>query len=306
LRDTLEQLEQARNDHAEWHEKLIGALLCRLPCDPDNLREDAHQRCRFGRWYRGQRPAELRQQPAFAAIATEHRRLHRVAAKMLGEAARGVQITPADYAELVAGSKALRLELDSLRHEIQAALRNSDTLTGAYSRSELLPELREWRELVRRGVQQCCIAFMDLDRFKEINDRFGHRVGDQVLAGAARCVAEHLRPYDKVFRYGGDEFLISLPAADLAAGQAVTERIRAALGATPLAAAGVGDRTIRTTASFGLAMLDPDVGVEESVERADTALLLAKSSGRNRVVAWNPAIETHRMLRMLREDDIPA
>jgi diguanylate cyclase (GGDEF)-like protein len=303
LRETLEQLEHARQDHAEWQEKLIGTLLCRLPSDPDNLREDAHRRCRVGRWYHGQVPAELRQQPAFAAIGADHQRLHGIAARILRDTGRGAPVAPDDYDELVTRSKRLRLELASLRHEIQAALRNSDTLTGAYSRSELLPELQEWRELVRRGVQQCCIVFMDLDRFKAINDRFGHGIGDQVLAGAARCVAGQLRPYDKVFRYGGDEFLISLPAADLAAGQAVTERIRKALASTPLADA-IGGRTISTTASFGLAMLDPEASVQESIERADTALLLAKSAGRNRAITWNPSIETQRMLRMLQQDKI--
>ena len=68
LRSTLEQLEQAQHDHDDWHEKLIGTLLCRLPVDPSELEDDVHRRCRFGQWYYGGAQPELREQPAFAAI----------------------------------------------------------------------------------------------------------------------------------------------------------------------------------------------------------------------------------------------
>lgn len=300
LRRTLEQLEKAQHDHDAWSEDLIGRLLCRQPPDPRELHEDMHRHCGFGQWYYGEAHPELREQPVFIAIEAEHRRLHAIAARLFRGTTGNATIARPDYDELVAAGAGLRLELDSLRHEIQAALHGRDVLTGAYDRAELLPELREWRELVRRGVQRCCIAFMDLDRFKDINDSFGHRVGDQVLAGAVRCVAEHLRPYDKVFRYGGDEFLLSLPAADLAMGEGVTQRIRQTLATTPFASGAEG-ATISTTASFGLAPLDPDASVEESIDRADTALLMAKSEGRNRCCSWDPEVMTQRTQRRLKE-----
>ena len=115
------------------------------------------------------------------------------------------------FDELVGTGARLRLALDTLRHEIQGSLRDSDALTGAYGRAQLLPELRERRELARRHVQHCCIAFMDLDHLKTINDTHGHAVGDLILTGAIEYVMQHLRPYDKIFRYGGDEFLLLLP-----------------------------------------------------------------------------------------------
>jgi diguanylate cyclase len=232
LRKTLEQLEQAAHDHAHWHENLLRAIVCHLPCDPSDLEENAHRRCRFGQWYYEQAPAALWEEPAFAAIEAEHKRLHRVAAQLLRESAADIPIPREDYDDLVAGGERLHLELDSLRHEVAGALRNRDALTGAYGRAEILPALREWRELARRDVQHCCVAFMDLDHLKEINDTHGHAAGDQVLAGVVRYATQHLRPYDKVFRYGGDEFLISLPGADLAAGQAVIEHIRNGLAST--------------------------------------------------------------------------
>ena len=302
LRRTLEQLEQAAHDHAHWHENLIRAIVCRLPCDPDDLQQDAHRLCRFGQWYYEHAPAELWDQPAFAAIETEHKRLHDIAAQLLREAATGQPIARQDYDDLVAGGERLHLELESLRHEVAGALRNRDALTGAYARGEILPALRERRELARRDVQHCCIAFMDLDHLKEINDTYGHAAGDQVLAGVVRHITEHLRPYDKVFRYGGDEFLISLPGADLAAGQKVIEHIREGLAVTRMIIGPVGN-PVRATASFGLAMLEPDVSVEESIDRADKALMVAKAAGRNRAFSWDPAITTATMLAWTPEDD---
>ena len=127
-------------------------------------------------------------------------------------------------------------------------------------------------------------------------------MGDQVLAGAVKYSLGHLRPYDKVFRYGGDEFLILLPGADLPDAQHLVERIREGLGRTPLVVSAEGE-AIHATASFGLALLDPGIRVEESIDRADKALLLAKEQGRNRAVTWDPSIATGIMLQWTPEDE---
>jgi diguanylate cyclase (GGDEF)-like protein len=302
LQHVLRQLEQATHDHAEWHENLLRAIVCRLPFDSRELTESAHLHCRFGRWYYEQAPAELWGEPAFAEIGTEHERLHRIAARLLQEAAADGGIDPGDFEDLIAGGARLRLELDALRHAIQGTLRTRDALTGAYGRDEMLPALHEWRELAMRRVQECCIVFMDLDHLKEVNDTYGHQVGDAVLAGAVRYLGQCLRPYDRVFRYGGDEFLIALPGADLAIGQTVIKRVREGLAGTPLLA-GPDGLAIHATASFGLALLDPDVSVAESIERADQALLLAKTAGRNRAINWDSTVTTGTRLPRLQLED---
>jgi diguanylate cyclase len=298
LRKSLEQLDEAAYDYADWHGNLLRAIVCGLPCNPHDLAAAAHLTCRFGQWYYERAPAELRGQPAFAAIGMEHEHLHRIAARLLREVAAGAPIGGGDFAELVEGSARLRLELDSLRHEVQDALQNCDALTGAYGRAAVLPELREWHTLAKRGVKQCCIVMMDLDHLVEINDTCGHQVGDGVLTCAVRYLTEHLRPYDKVFRYGGDEFLISLPGADLAMGQAVITRVREGL-ARKLLVVGPDGIARHVTASFGLALLDPEVGLLGSIDRADQALLLAKAAGRNRAISWDPSVTTGKQLKRL-------
>ena len=302
LRTTLQQLQQATHDHAEWYENLIRTIVCRLPCEPDDLVDNAHHNCRFGRWYYAEASADLRSQSMFSAMEAEHERMHQIAANLLRDAADDIPIDRAEYEELMAVSARLRLELDSLRHEVQDILRSSDALTGAYGRRLLLPELREWRELAKRGVQECCIAFMDLDHLKEINDTHGHTVGDQVLSGSVHYVIGHLRPYDKVFRYGGDEFLISLPGIDLPNAQHLIERIQGGFGLERFVI-GADGTPIHATASFGLAPLDPEISIEESIDRADRALLMAKAAGRDRAVSWDPGITTGTMLKWMLDDD---
>ena len=96
-----------------------------------------------------------------------------------------------------------------------------------------------------------------------------------------------------------DEFLIALPATDLPIGQAVIKRVREGLAGKPVAVS-AGGVAIRATASFGLALLDPQVRVEDSIERADQALLLAKTAGRNTAISWDPNVTTGTRLPRLR------
>ena len=302
LRTALQQLQQATRDHAEWQENLLRAFVCGPPSDPNDFLEGARSACHFDRWYYERAPVELWGRPAFAALGMEHEHLHRVAAGLLRNVSADAPVVVGDFDELMAGSAQLRGKLDLLKQEIRGAWRNCDALTGAYGRAEMLSELRAWLELARRKLQPCCIVLMDLDEFKAINDAHGRPVGDEVLAGAVRHVSNCLRPYDKVFRYGGDEFLIALPGTDLEIGQAVIKRVRERLASRPLAV-GASGMALGVTASFGLALLDPEVSVEDAIERADQALLLAKTAGRNRAISWDPSVTTGTRLPRLQIED---
>ncbi|MBI2390023.1 MAG: sensor domain-containing diguanylate cyclase [Deltaproteobacteria bacterium] len=120
----------------------------------------------------------------------------------------------------------------------------------------------------------------DIDRFKDVNDRWGHAVGDRVLQAVAATLASIVRRGDAVVRMGGEEFLLALIGADLAAATHVAERARAAVEAQPI----VNDEgPIAVTASFGVAQRMPGESRAELLTRADAALYRAKAAGRNRV-----------------------
>ena len=243
--------------------------------------------CRFGQWFYSAGKVALEQHSGFAEIGLEHERMHQYAASLLRSSTNGLPISIKDYERFITALKRMHLEISTVQHELEAALFNLDPLTGTPSRAEMLGALREQQEFVRRG-RDCAIAMMDIDHFKAVNDTHGHLVGDKVLVRFARYVMAHVRPYDRVFRYGGEEFLICLPDSDIQTGHDIVDRLRGELGSLP-----IDDEdkdALRVTVSFGLCALDPALPVEQSIDRADKALYAAKTKGRNRVVSWDPSI----------------
>lgn len=301
LRAAAEQLKQATEEHFEWHENLLRSVFCGQEIEREDLAPFAHRWCCIGRWYYESVPPELRELKSFATLGAEHEHLHVVAARMLRAAEAERPVARADFDELVAARARLRVAIESLRASIEAALVSRDPLTGAYGRVEMVPELIELHEQTRSGGKPCCIVFMDVDHLKRINDAHGHQVGDAVLAGVVHHLESQLRLQDKLFRYGGDEFLITLPGADLATGQTVVARIRESLAHNMLITDPHGT-ALRVTASFGLALLDPEVEVTECVARADQALILAKTAGRNRAILWDTSVTTSTRWRQLQVD----
>lgn len=153
----------------------------------------------------------------------------------------------------------------------------------------LLSTLRKQVELVKRHAHHCYIAMIDLDNFKVVNDLYGHGAGDRVLSEAARYLMRHLRPYDKVFRYGGEEFLLCMPYTHVETGEKRIGELNAGLAALEI---NIGAQNpVHVSASFGLALLDPEVPVETSIDRADRALYAAKAAGKNCVRVWDATME---------------
>lgn len=143
--------------------------------------------------------------------------------------------------------------------------------------------------LNRRGLdstfhrnEEPCVLLVDLDHFKQINDRFGHAVGDRVLRAVAATLGDVARHADDVVRLGGEEFLVVLRGASVAAGARVAERARTAIAAMRLTDEQGGEVSI--TASIGVASKKPDETRDALIARADAAMYRAKAAGRDRVV----------------------
>jgi len=174
----------------------------------------------------------------------------------------------------------LRARLHSSLQKI-AALATRDALTGLSNRRQIVLDLDGSVKHAHRRGDPMCVALVDIDHFKSVNDRFGHIVGDEVLISVAGCLAGSLRAGDHVGRFGGEEFLLVLPGTTMAQASSLVERLRVRLEALPPLPS--GERPV--TASFGLAAWRGDESAADLLLRADQALYRAKSAGRNRVVA---------------------
>lgn len=161
-------------------------------------------------------------------------------------------------------------------------LANTDRLTGQWSRLKLEEAAHQEIKRAERYGFPLTLAFLDIDRFKSINDQYGHDVGDCVLSGLAQKVKAHLRESDSLCRWGGEEFIILMPHTDLAQGCVMAEKFRALLAAEPLV------EQISVTASFGVAQWQPGQGLGEWLHCADLMLYRAKKLGRNRVEQFTP------------------
>lgn len=155
-----------------------------------------------------------------------------------------------------------------------------DPLTGLPNRRTILGVLAHEAERHAGGAGILCVCMIDVDLFKEINDRFGHQVGDAVLTRLAETLAQLTRDGDRVGRVGGEEFLLVLPNTTLEGALLAAERVREVVAAMSHDELPDGERM---TLSIGVAVHRPGEPVDTTVSRADSAMYLAKTSGRNRV-----------------------
>lgn len=280
--ESLSELHVAITHHLDWQKTIHHALLLDQPADSADLAVDAEHRCRFGRWYDGEVPDPLRAMVGFGELGAHHTALHAAARTLLRRRQAGQEFDRSLYAKFVDCVLEFNRHAQRLHVEVLTALVLRDPLTGALNRGGMRKQLgAEWARFERFGLP-CAVALLDLDRFKSINDRFGHQTGDTVLRELAVILANQLRAYDNIFfRFGGEEFLLCLPGISHEALPIALERVRRAVEELRLA---VEDgREIRVTASLGAAFFRPGADVDDALRRADEALYAAKRAGRNRV-----------------------
>jgi len=154
-----------------------------------------------------------------------------------------------------------------------------DALTGLPGRAALQQRLQAEQSRVLRQGRQCAVALLDLDHFKRINDRHGHHTGDRVLAVFAATLRAGLRPYDGVYRYGGEEFVLVLPDATAAQAARILDRLRQRVAAVPVQ---IPDGALHIQFSAGVAALG-ERAIAQTLRCADAALYDAKARGRDQV-----------------------
>jgi diguanylate cyclase (GGDEF)-like protein len=187
---------------------------------------------------------------------------------------------------LTKANKKILLTLDAL-HAAQADLKDqtrlfkqqsiTDTLTGLYNRLKLDEDLAYSIKRIKRVKSEFAVILLDIDNFKQINDSYGHLIGDLVLKAFSILLKQSIRDSDIIGRWGGEEFLIICPDSGIGGCHKLAEKLRKRIEKCNFPEVG------RITASFGITACKQDEKVDSLIDRADKALYLAKQGGRNRV-----------------------
>jgi diguanylate cyclase (GGDEF)-like protein len=187
----------------------------------------------------------------------------------------------------------MRNRLKSQKAELERIAMRDD-LTGLPNRRHMKEVLAEEEKRHRKGSNTLCLALLDIDHFKSINDTYGHAAGDDILRGFAEQIKGMLRLNDVLARWGGEEFLMVLPNTGEDDAMLVLERVKLHLGAIPVEAFGTH---LRITFSSGVAAMELNETIIDTIRRADKAMFRAKSLGRNRVCLYDPDMEAGAVAR---------
>jgi diguanylate cyclase (GGDEF)-like protein len=212
------------------------------------------------------------------------------------EILKGVNVGADDYmlqpldsrelqVHLQAGARIANLHQNLVEtRERLTVMAQQDSLTGIWNRRGVLDVLDKEHERHLRTDSGLAVLMVDADHFKQVNDTYGHPVGDEVLREISGRMASSIRPYDSLGRYGGEEFLVILPGCKSDGALATGERLRSIVADEPVR---MGDLEVSVTVSIGTAALDeiPDSTPSDMVSMADRALYRAKRAGRNRVMS---------------------
>jgi len=282
----VEIVDAAIDENAEWLQRWHRTIIC--GGEPDNriVSEYAQYLSRFGSWIDLNRDRGLLDQAAFRELASLHEDMHKFGRFLAIKAGEGKRLPDAEYDAFSDKVRQFNAKARLIREAFRKALSELDPLTGLHNRQTMISVLERERERAVRMNAPLCIVLADIDHFKAVNDTHGHVTGDIVLRTVAGRFVGKLRPYDDIFRYGGEEFLVCLPGADFAVAEEIVERLRLSLAELPVLLP--DDTSLPLTASFGLCLIDRNTALKQTIEQADRALYAAKHGGRNRLVMWSP------------------
>jgi diguanylate cyclase (GGDEF)-like protein len=273
-----DNLERLRISHVRWLKILNKQLICNVL---DDSFKERHTECDFGRWYYAVEIKEVTADEEFVRLGDIHRKLHDSASNILRRHRQGNAIGEEEYTLLIALELDFIHAFDGVLAAVNSTRYSIDTLTKLPNRGLFLSMLEKELAKLRRVDARHTLTFIDIDDFKQVNDRLGHQAGDLVLKAVADQLSSSIRTYDSVGRYGGEEFLVFLPDTDLVEAGHIMERTRRrienlVIDMSPHEPVGV-------TCSFGLSKFGKETSLAEIIDEADRAMYSAKENGRNRV-----------------------
>ncbi len=282
LEQTLQVLNDAIHNHRVWFDKLHTSILCKQPFAADILHQGAHTQCKLGQWYYSDASDAVKAFKEFWELESAHQFMHDNA-RHLAQRVIDKEDIPLEEYQLFLDNQHKLIELLSTMRDTLIEYRYSfDALTGLLNRKSITLLLDRAYENLCRYSQDYSLAMVDIDNFKDINDQYGHLVGDEVLRQLSEFFQKSLRRSDSVGRYGGEEFLLMFPETSVDRACEIMQIARKKITEMTIE---VEQRKINVTFSAGVsdARLN-DVDAWAAVKRADIALYQAKDAGRNRIV----------------------
>jgi diguanylate cyclase len=276
------ELDEAAQWHMAWTRTVLRCAVLHTDPGDDVLSSDAHHCCRFDQWLERHREGlAVIDAAALRRLDRNHRQMHEAARRICGRILSGDPVEAADLDDFEHAQAGVVAALSLLKNAYVAHSARIDALTGLPLRHGLEEDFGRCRAQARRHGELLVVMMLDLDHFKNVNDLHGHAVGDLALRHAATLLKHHCRAGEPVIRYGGEEFLALMQAADRNAAQRAVQRILQALRNSPLSLPGGLNLDLR--ASAGLAEVEDGESMADAIARADRALYAAKCAGRD---AW--------------------
>ncbi len=278
----IDDLRAAKERHYSWLWEIHRALLCETSLGPGA--EIDPKRCDFAAWLRSVANEPLvRHTDSYQRLHHQHLKMHQAAENLIATATRQRPVPVDVYDQFIAQRNRFKGLVEQFERDLWGMACLVDQLTGLRNRYGMLSDLQDEQQRMIRDHGNCCIAMADVDHFKAINDEYGHQAGDQLLQRLAHLLVSRLRPYDHLYRYGGEEFLICLPGVGVDEARNILERMRRDVAGMRFA---FNDATIPVTASFGVTPVGRECCIEDYIDHADEALYRAKGAGRNRVSVY--------------------
>jgi diguanylate cyclase (GGDEF)-like protein len=275
------ELDMATEAHLDWTRRVLRCAVLRTPPGEDVMAADAHVRCRFGRWFGEQRERfEERDAAAAGRVAQNHRRMHDAVRRLCTAILDHGRGDATDLAIFERTQTDLVADLAQLKTDVLARSARHDVLTGLPLRHGLEDEFHRCLSAARRHAAELVVVLLDVDHFKQVNDRHGHAVGDLALQHVAALLMAQSRAGEPLLRFGGEEFLALLAASEPGGAEQAVERMLQTLRNTPLRLPDGSRLDLRVSA--GLARVGPDETLDGALARADRALYAAKAAGRDR------------------------
>lgn len=275
---TLAGLNKSSDAHFKWLVNLLYFVANKNEHSPEITNLNAHERCEFGLWLSTKLKEERDDKSYLLEIHKQHQDIHQKCRELMSSLSRGDE-SDMYFGDFSTSLLAFNQSLALYKTHLLQRRTSYDALTGLPLR-RILDESFDntLSEFVKSGLY---LFLLDIDHFKKINDNYGHLAGDDVLRSFAVQLENGTRKCEPVYRYGGEEFIILIHAANDHDACKIAERLRTLIADTEMNAGGTA---IKITFSGGLTKICEKETLHEVLERADSALYQGKQSGRNRCI----------------------